>query len=97
LLAFLWGVESLEPEGRKLFALKVKCKDCTALRPRLETVLQNFGLRYDLRASSAEELEYEVKLPWGTRTDRVSNAILHLDAEKQTAVEWDEKKEKKGK
>jgi len=27
----------------------------------------------------------------------VSNAILHLDAEKQTAVEWDEKKEKKGK
>ena len=97
LLAILWAVESLEPEERKLFALKVKCKDCPALRPRLETVLQNFGLRYDLRASSAEQLEYEIKLPWGTRTDRVSNAILRLDAEKQTAVEWDEKKEKKGK
>jgi len=75
----------------------VKCNDCVALRPRLETVLQNFGLRFELRTSAAEELEYEIKLPWGTRTDRVSNAILRLDKDKQTAVEWDEKKPKKSK
>jgi uncharacterized membrane protein YhiD involved in acid resistance len=97
LLGVLWTIESLEPEEKKLFALKVKCKDCATLRPRLETVLQNFGLRFELRASSAEELEYEVRLPWGTRTDRVSNAILHLDKDKQTAVEWDDKKDKKKK
>ena len=96
LLATLWGIESLEPEELKVFALKVKSKDCVALRPRVESVLREFGLRYELRASAAEEIEYELKLPWGMRTDRVSNAILRLDKDKETAVEWDEKKKKNG-
>src|SRR5205085_12596563 len=95
LLATLWGIESLEPEEQKLFTLKLKCKNSVAMRPRVEAVLQEFGVRYDLRASSTDEITYEVKLPWGTRTDRVSNAILRLDKQKETAVEWEEKKKKK--
>jgi hypothetical protein len=94
LLGVLWIVESLAPEEQKIFSLKVTTKDPSTLRPRVETLLQQFNSRYELRTSSAEEISYEVKLPWGTRTDRVSNAILHLDGDDATAVEWDEKKPK---
>ena len=44
--------------------------------------------------ASAEEINYELKLPWGARTDRVSNAILRLDGQNEVAVEWEEKKKK---
>jgi hypothetical protein len=94
ILGVLWAIESLEPEERKLFNLKVTTKDGAELRTRIETLLQQFGVRYELRTQAAEEICYEVKLPWGTRTDRVSNAILRLDRDRTTAVEWEEKKNK---
>lgn len=95
LLGVLWAIESLEPEERKLFTLKVATKDAAALRPRIERVLQESGVRYELRGSAAEDVCYEVKLPWGIRTDRLSNAIMRLDSGNGTAVEWDEKKKAK--
>ena len=52
-------------------ALRAPVSDCTALRPRVEAALRQFDVRYELRGSSAEELNYELQLPWGTRTDRV--------------------------
>jgi hypothetical protein len=94
ILGVLWAIESLEPEERKVFNLKVKTKDGAELRRRIEGLLQQFGVRYELRTQAAEEICYEVKLPWGTRTDRVSNAILRLDRDRTTAVEWEEKKNK---
>ena len=94
ILGMLWVIESLEPEERKLFNLKVTTKDGAALRTRIESLLQHFGVRYELRTQSAEEICYELKLPWGIRTDRVSNAILRLDPDGGTAVEWEEKKSK---
>jgi len=95
LLALLWGIESLEPEDYKLFTLKVTTKDAGTMRPQVERLLQQYGIRYELRASAAEDVCYEVKLPWGTRTDRISNAILRLNGDDTAAVEWDEKKKAK--
>ena len=41
-----------------------------------------------------EEIRYFVKVPAGTKTDPVLDAIAAIDAKGQLAVEWDEKKKK---
>jgi hypothetical protein len=94
ILGVLWIVESLEPEEQKIFTLKITTKDPTALRPRIESLLQRSNVPFELRGTSNEEICYEVKLPWARRTDRLSNAILLLDATHSTAVSWEEKKAK---
>jgi hypothetical protein len=38
---------------------------------------------------------YEVQLPIDRKTDRLSNAILKLDPENATGVEWKKKEKKK--
>jgi uncharacterized membrane protein YhiD involved in acid resistance len=93
--AALWVIESFEPETRKQFDLKVKAgKDTDGLRPKLETILRRFGLDFELRASSDEEVTYDVQVPLEVQTDRVTNAILRLDPEGHAAVDWAEKKKK---
>ena len=47
------------------------------------------------RGTSQEELHYEVRVPLTKKTDRLSDVILKIDPENATAVEWEEKKEKK--
>lgn len=95
ILAVLWIIESFEPKARQLFLLTVKAKDPAALKPRVEELLTKYRLEHELRTASTEEVCYEVRLPIDRKTDRVSNAILALDPENATAVEWEEKKEKK--
>jgi uncharacterized membrane protein YhiD involved in acid resistance len=95
LVAALWIIETFEPKGVKAFDLKIKAGDDTdALRPRIEEILRRFRLPFELRTSSDEEVCYDVQVPLELRTDRVSNAILKLDPEGHTAVEWAEKKSK---
>jgi uncharacterized membrane protein YhiD involved in acid resistance len=93
-LAVLWVVESLEPERRKTFDLKVTVADPAALRSDVEAVLRRFDVKYELRSAGAKELVYEADLPLDTRTDRVSNAILLLDSKNDKEVVWEEKKKK---
>jgi Domain of unknown function (DUF4956)/MgtC family len=92
----LWIIEAFEPQGLKTFELKVKAKDTAPLRDAAEALLRRQHIEYELRTSATEELTYEVKVPYGRRTDRISNAILRLDPNIEVAVEWDEKG-KKGK
>jgi uncharacterized membrane protein YhiD involved in acid resistance len=95
LVAALWVIESFE-QGVKRFDLRVKAgKDTDSLRPKIEEVLRRFGLKFELRTSSDDEVCYDVEVPLETRTDRVSNAILKLDPEGHAAVEWTDKKAKK--
>jgi hypothetical protein len=75
--------------------LKVKAKDPVALKPRIEELLVRQRLNHQLRTTSPEEVHYEVRMPFDKTTDRLSNAILKLDPENATAVEWEEKKDKK--
>jgi uncharacterized membrane protein YhiD involved in acid resistance len=94
LLGVLWLVESLEPERRKIFDLKVTAGEPTAVRSSVENILRRYHIDYELRSAGAKELVYEAELPLATRTDRVANAILALGGDAETSVEWAEKKKK---
>jgi hypothetical protein len=94
-LVLLWIVESFEPTARQLFMLKVKAKDPSALKPKLEALFTKHHIEYALRATSAEEIAYELRLPLDKKTDRLSSVILKVAPDNVSAVEWEEKKEKK--
>jgi len=95
ILGLLWVVESFEPKATERFTLKVKAKDPAALKPQIEKLLTQYKLAFELRGSSAEELDYEVRIPLNRKNHRLSDLILKLDPENVSGVEWEEKKEKK--
>ncbi len=94
ILAVLWAIESFEPERRKTFDLKVAAGEPAGLRPDVEAVLRRYDIKYELRSAGPKELMYETNLPLNLKTDRVSNAILLIDAEGEKEVVWEEKKKK---
>ena len=94
-LALLWIVESFEPKAMQLFILKIKAKDPAAIKPEIEKLLARYRLKFELRGESAEELSYELRVPLENKTDKLSDRLLKLDPANTTAVEWEEKKEKK--
>jgi hypothetical protein len=94
-LAVLWVAESFEAQATHLFSLTIKAKDPAAFQPKLEEILTRFKFDHDLRTTSKEELCYDVKVPIERKTDRLSEQILKLDPGNATAVDWQEKKEKK--
>lgn len=85
-------LESFEPEPHKLFDLKIKAKDATAIRPRVQLILRRNKVRYELRSAADDEIVYETKVPAGRKTDGITEAIHAIDAANE--VEWDEKKPK---
>jgi len=93
-LAVLWAIESFEPERRKTFELKVAAGEPAELRADVEAVLRRYDIKYELRSTGPRELMYETNLPLNVKTDRVSNAILLIDAEGEKEVVWEEKKKK---
>ena len=95
ILLVLWVVESFEPKARQAFSLKVKAKDPAALRPKIEELLTRNRIPHELRLESKEEIVFEVQVPINRKTDGLSDAILKIDPASQTAVQWEEKKEKK--
>ena len=94
ILAVLWAIESFEPERRKTFELKVAAGEPAGLRADVEAVLRRYDIKYELRSAGPKELMYETNLPLNVKTDRVSNAILLIDAEGEKEVVWEEKKKK---
>jgi hypothetical protein len=95
IVAVLWVIESFEPKARQLFSLKIAAKNPTALKPEVERILTRSHVDYELRTESKEEISYDVHVPLDRKTDRISDLILKQYAENATAVEWEEKKEKK--
>jgi len=95
ILGLLWIVESFEPKATQAFLLKVAAKDPAALKPQIEKLLASYRLAYELRGTTQQELHYEVKMPINRKGNRLSDMILKLDPDNATAVEWEEKKEKK--
>ncbi len=92
-VALVVGVlESFEPESYKLFDLKIKAKEATAIRPRVQQILQRNRIRYELRTAADDELVYEARVPMPKKVDGITEAIHAIDAANE--VEWDEKKEK---
>jgi hypothetical protein len=95
ILAVLWIVESMEPKATDLFTLTVKVKDPAKVKPKLEALLTRYHLPFEMRATSKEELVYEVRTPAGSKRDRLSDRIAKLDPDNVTEVAWEDKKEKK--
>src|SRR5687767_13199339 len=62
-LAILWVVESLEPEQRKTFDLKIVAPDPAALRADIEAILRRANIKFELRSAAAKDLVYEAQLP----------------------------------
>ena len=94
ILGVLWIVESVEPERRKTFELKLTSGDPSVLRGDVEAILRRSEIKYELRSAGAKELVYEVQMPISARTDRIANAILLLQPGGDLEVSWDEKKKK---
>ena len=87
-------IESFE-KGQKAFNLTIKMgKDTDDMRPKIEEIFRRFRLKFELRTSSDEEVCYDVQVPLELRTDRITNAVLKLDPEGHTTVEWTDKKAK---
>jgi len=91
-LVVLVAVESLGPDGYRLFELTLTTKKPAALRRGLETLLQRNHVDFELRASADGEVCYLVKLPFDRTTDQIAGDILKLDKSNGTSVKWDEKK-----
>lgn len=94
ILVVVLALESMEPESRKPFLLKVKAKEPADLRKGLEELLRRSDVKYELRSSSKDDLTYSVKLPLNRKTDRLTNAILALGNKEEISVEWNDKKVK---
>lgn len=92
ILVVLWGLESLEPEARKHFNLKISAKNVAALRADVESLLRKSGVRFEARTTGQDELSYEADLPAQKRTDRLSDAIIALDPQAGLSVGWEDKK-----
>jgi len=93
-LGVLWLLESLEPEARSRFTLKIGAKNAVKLRPEIEHALDYKGISYELRGSSSDELHYEVTVPFRQKIRKLSNLIRSLDSHGGTSVEWEIKKYK---
>jgi len=95
ILLLLWALESIEPAPVKIFELKIKGDSAADIRPRLEHLLREQHLSYELRTTGQEELSYQVTLPARRRTSRLAAAVLALDPDRHVTVELDPLKKKK--
>jgi uncharacterized membrane protein YhiD involved in acid resistance len=92
LLGFLWWVESFEPKPRRRFHLNINAPSPEELRETVERLLRRHRAHFDLRSISGEQISYEVRLPFDSTTEKLSDAIVSLGENGKVAVEWDEKK-----
>ncbi|HEX6645533.1 MAG TPA: MgtC/SapB family protein [Gemmatimonadales bacterium] len=97
ILLLLWGLESIEPDPKKRFELKILAKDIADRRKDIERVLRELGVAFESRTFGQDELAYDAALPVRRRTDRVANAIVALGKEDGTdiTVEWEAPKKEK--
>ena len=95
LLALLWVIESFQPATNKTFDLKITAEnEAEGLRPRVEQVLKRFRLTFEGRSLNANELSYEVQMPFDAPTDPITQGIVAVSPKTDMGVEWTDKKPK---
>ena len=95
LFTALWIIEGLEPQTR-VFELSIRLGPKTeGMRPKIEGVLTEFGVEFELRSEAEGEVSYLVTMPSQVQTDRVSNAMTALVASGKGEVEWKAKSKEK--
>jgi hypothetical protein len=93
LIALLWVVESFEPVSTRTVIIKAKSKDTQAVRAKIERLLERYGARYEVRAMSPEELQYEVYWPIDRPTDRLAERLVKIDPDGSVELEVAQKKD----
>ena len=96
-LGVLWVIEAIDPEPFLLFDLTITAKDSASVKEAIEAVLRRRRIPFELRGTSVEGISYEVKLPLGAHTDRVSEALMSVNPAQSVNVKWEQKKETKSK
>jgi hypothetical protein len=91
-IGVLWVLESFEPPARSRFDLKISAPHAGKLRPDVEHALEQKGVTWDLRGSSATELHYEVTVPFDQKIQPLTKLIRHLDGHDGMLVDWEVKK-----
>lgn len=94
-LGVLWAVESIEPEVFSRFELTVTAKEGAAeIRPLVEQTLRRFRVQFELRATSSDDISYEVQVPLNRNTETVTMALTRVAPQREIDVKWDKKKDK---
>lgn len=88
----LWLLESFEPAAHERFNLKIVSKQAAALQPEIELALGQRGVTYELRGSAADELQYEVTVPYHAHIRKLTKLIRDVGGSHGTSVEWEIKK-----
>ncbi len=96
IIGLLFAIEWFEPKPVKPFVLSVKAKDAVSLQPQVEELLRRRHWKFELRGAAPSEFSFAVQLPQGASTDTISSAIMALDKDPETAVEWAPEKAPKG-
>jgi hypothetical protein len=91
IVGVLWVLEWREPWPAKVFDLKVSAKASSALKPAVEALLKRHRITFELRGSTDTDLSYEVEVPQGQHTDKISEAIASLGGVEPVSVAWVEK------
>lgn len=91
LILALWIIESFE-RGQRHYTLTIKAGDQTdERRQKFEAVLRRFELTWELKSSADDQVCYDVAIPLDARRDRITDALLRLDPDGHSSVEWAEK------
>ena len=91
-IGVLWALESLEPEARSRFDLRIVARNAPKLRPHVEHALDYKNVTYELLDSAPDELHDEVTVPLQEKIATLSKMIRSLDGHSGTSVEWKIKK-----
>jgi uncharacterized membrane protein YhiD involved in acid resistance len=93
-LTTLWVLESLEPPARSRFDLRIAThKDARKLQPAIEHALRQKGGTFELRASTHDELHYEVTVPLHETIRKLTKVIKRLNGRNgNTTVDWEIRK-----
>jgi uncharacterized membrane protein YhiD involved in acid resistance len=97
LVIALWIIESLEPLPTKVFALTIKTGDqpADAIRPKIEAILRQHRIKWELHTLSEDELRFDVNVRVGAKPDPILEAISNIDSKTPIKVEIEEKKKPK--
>ena len=79
LLVLLEVIESFEPAATRELVIAVKAADPMVIKPRLERLLRRQAARFEIKAMSPEELQYDVQWPVDRPTDGLSERIAGMD------------------
>ena len=94
LLVLLEVIESFEPAATRELVIAVKTSDPTVVKPRLERLLRRQAARFEIKAMSGEELQYDVHWPVDRPTDGLSEQIAGMDPKNSVDVSIEQSKAK---